>query len=407
MYKVEKNEKIGAYIGKLISRRFGPDRQFAIAYIKLRDGLEDEPASDEIQRVANKVCQIKKGGKGIQITDLPLFAELLEVSIDSLLSAGKVSKPASTRMTNYLVAFSKDKKTWKEYVERPDKLILNEDEYGKNVIDYALEFGNYAFLKYLMDNDYIYFIDDDRKKYWGTFGAGTKIERRMPYNYDLLDVRMKEDDSLRTNLIALALENQDYDVLGEMKAREIPALYDGTYFCYKALDFKKYYNHQMMEAIAKVSDDVLIYFSEEFEIETDRKVICRYMFPYLGKLIEIVLKNECKATPKMLKNALKHNIDVLEKLKKIADISVKSFYNIAQDIDDKTIQEGVMSEFHFYDENDTVAFHSGFIKTENFQGVFSNVICVNASSKDKYVMSLIEDVNVSYDQIKNFNYKDD
>ena len=56
MYKVEKNEKIGAYIGKLISRRFGPDRQFAIAYIKLRDGLEDEPASDEIQRVANKVC---------------------------------------------------------------------------------------------------------------------------------------------------------------------------------------------------------------------------------------------------------------------------------------------------------------------------------------------------------------
>ncbi len=310
-------------------------------------------------------------------------------------------------MTNYSVAFSKDKKTWKEYVERPDKLILNEDEYGKNVIDYALEFGNYAFLKYLMDNDYIYFIDDDRQKYWGTFGAGTKIERRMPYNYDLLDVRMKEDDSLRTNLIALALENQDYDVLGEMKAREIPSLYDGTYFCYKALDFKKYYNHQMMEAIAQSSDDVLIYFSEEFEIETNRKVICRYTFPYLGKLIEIVLKNECKATPKMLKNALKHNIDVLEKLKKIADISVKSFYNIVQDIDDKTIQEGVMSEFHFYDENDTVAFHSGFIKTENFQGVFSNVICVNASSKDKYVMSLIEDVNVSYDQIKNFNYKDD
>ncbi len=64
MYKVEKNEKIGAYIGKLISRRFGPDRQFAIAYIKLRDGLEDEPASDEIQRVANKVCQIKKRRQG-------------------------------------------------------------------------------------------------------------------------------------------------------------------------------------------------------------------------------------------------------------------------------------------------------------------------------------------------------
>lgn len=406
MYKVEKNEKIGEYIGKLISRKFGRDRQFAIAYIKLRDRLEDEPDSDEIQRVANKVCQIKKGGKGIQITDLPLFAELLEVSIDSLLSAGKVLKPASTRMTNYSVAFSKDKKTWKEYVERPDKLILNEDEYGKNVIDYALEFGNYAFLKYLMDNDYIYFIDDDRQKYWGTFAAGTKIERRMSYDHDLLDVRMKECDSLRTNLIALALKNQDYDVLGEMKAREIPSLYEGTYFYSKALDFKKYYNQQMMEAIPQASDDILIYFSEEFEIETNRKAICRYTFPYLGKLIEMVLKNECKATAKMLKNALRHNIDVLETLKKIADISVKSFDYIAQYMDDKTIQERVMGEFHFYDENDTVAFHTGIIKAENFQGLFSNVIRVNASSKDKYVMSLIEDVNASYDQIKNFNYKE-
>ena len=106
----------------------------------------------------------------------------------------------------------------------------------------------------------------------------------------------------------------------------------------------------------------------------------------------------------MLKNALRHNIDVLETLKKIADISVKSFDYIAQYMDDKTIQESVMSEFHFYDENDTVAFHSGNIKAESFQGVFSNVIRVNASSKDKYVMSLIEDVNASYDQIKNFNY---
>lgn len=186
MYKVEKNEKIGEYIGKLISRKFGRDRQFAIAYIKLRDRLEDEPDSDEIQRVANKVCQIKKGGKGI----------------------------------------------------------------------------------------------------------------------------------------------------------------------------------------------------------------------------EMVVKNDCKAAAKMLKNALKHNKDVLKTLKKIANISEKSFGDIAQYMDDKTIQKSVMREFHFYDENDTVAFHTRIIKAENFQGLFSNVIRVNVSSKDKYVMSLIEDVNASYDQIKNFDYRE-
>ena len=72
MYRAEENCKIGEYIGKLIARKYGADRQFAIAYIKLRDGIEDEPESDKIQRVANKICQIKKGSKGIQISDLPL-----------------------------------------------------------------------------------------------------------------------------------------------------------------------------------------------------------------------------------------------------------------------------------------------------------------------------------------------
>lgn len=56
MYRAEENCKIGEYIGKLIARKYGADRQFAIAYIKLRDGIEDEPESDKIQRVANKIC---------------------------------------------------------------------------------------------------------------------------------------------------------------------------------------------------------------------------------------------------------------------------------------------------------------------------------------------------------------
>lgn len=37
MYRAEENCKIGEYIGKLIARKYGADRQFAIAYIKLRD----------------------------------------------------------------------------------------------------------------------------------------------------------------------------------------------------------------------------------------------------------------------------------------------------------------------------------------------------------------------------------
>ncbi len=287
MYRTEESSKIGEYIGKLIARKYGVDRQFAIEYIKLRDGIDEEPASDEIQRVANKICQMKKVGRGIQINDLPILSELLEVSVDSILSAGKVVKPAPTRTTNYSVAFSKDKKIWKEYIDRPDKLILNEDEYGKTVIDYAIEFGNYGFLKYLIDNDYIYLIDEHQQKYWGTFGSGTTIERRPPFEYDLLEYKMKQNDSLRTSIIALALENKDYGILDEAKAREIPSLYEASYFYGTALDVKKYYNQQFMDQVARASDEVLVYFSSEFEIETNRKALCRLTFPYLGKLIDM------------------------------------------------------------------------------------------------------------------------
>lgn len=405
MYRAEDNCKIGKYIGKLIARKYGADRQFAIAYIKLRDDIEDEPASDEIQRVANKICQMKKVGKGIQISDLPLLSELLEVSVDSILSAGKVAKPAPTRTTNYSVAFSKDKKVWKEYIDRPDKLILNEDEYGKNVIDYAIEFGNYGFIKYLIDNDYIYLIDEDKMKYWGSFRAGTTIERRPPFEHDLLEYKIK-NDSLRTNIIALALENKDYEILDEAKAREIPSLYEASYFYSTGLDIKKYYNQQMMDQVAASSDDVLVYFSTEFEIETNRKAQCQLTFPYLGKLIDMVVKSNRKAVATMLKNALKHNQDVLKELKKIGKAAEDSFSSIRQYMDEKTIMEGIMQDFHFYEENDTVCFHSGINSAGNFQGIFSTVVRVSASSKDEYIKSLIEDVNRSYNQVKNFVYKE-
>lgn len=59
-----------------------------------------------------------------------------------------------------------------------------------------------------------------------------------------------------------------------------------------------------------------------------------------------------------------------------------------------------------YEENDTVCFHSGINSAGNFQGLFSTVVRVNASSKDEYIKSLIDDVNRSYNQVKNFVYKE-
>ena len=63
----------------------------------------------------------------------------------------------------YSIAFSKDPAEWEAYIQRDDKLILNPDEYDKTAIDYALEAGNYPFLKYLTEKGYIWFVGEVKK----------------------------------------------------------------------------------------------------------------------------------------------------------------------------------------------------------------------------------------------------
>ena len=97
MFKTD-NTKIGSYLAALIKNsKYKNDRQFSIAYLTLRDGAANP---DDIQNMQNRICQIKKGKKGVQIEDLPIFSELLGVSIETILSAGTSLVPASTRKSN-------------------------------------------------------------------------------------------------------------------------------------------------------------------------------------------------------------------------------------------------------------------------------------------------------------------
>ena len=164
MYKTD-NTLIGRHLSDLIKRSpYGNDRQFGIAYLKERDGSNYNP--DDIQKMQNRICQIKKGNKGIQIEDLPIFSKLLGVSCEDIISGGKALAPSLNRKTNYSIAFSKDPKEWEYYINREDKPFLNPDEFGKTVIDYALEAGNFKLLKHLMDQGYIWFVGKDKKDYY-------------------------------------------------------------------------------------------------------------------------------------------------------------------------------------------------------------------------------------------------
>ena len=148
MFKVKSNEEIGAYLKNIIDEKYESVRKFCKEFL-LETDVEQSP--ENIRKMQNKISQILKGKKGVQTYDLPIFCKLLDKSCEAILSAGEVFVPEVNRMTNYLIAFSKDENEWKKFMSRENSLIFKTDEYGKNVIDYALEFKNYEII-YLKEN---------------------------------------------------------------------------------------------------------------------------------------------------------------------------------------------------------------------------------------------------------------
>ena len=212
------NEKIGGYIANLIKQYYSSDRDFCRKYLKRRN---IESNNEEVSKMANRLSQIKRGKKSIQIVDLPIFAGLLHVSCEEILAGGSQLEKDTSRLINYTIAQSHDKDKWEEYVNDDRQPILYADEYGKTVLEYAIEFENYDFIKFLVEKDYIWFDSGDKNSYFLTFGAGTSIHRikfeetendgifiRKLDIKDLPD-KLCEEDRLRMNIISLAMSNDD------------------------------------------------------------------------------------------------------------------------------------------------------------------------------------------------------
>lgn len=416
MFTIDKKE-IGHHIADLISEsRFKSARRFGIEYLKTRYGSAD---ADAIPNIQNRICQITKGNKWIQIEDLPIFAELLEVSIEDIISAGNFSPEASNRVTNYSIAHSNNPEVWKDYIQRKDKLVLNPDEYNKTVIDYALEAGNYPFLKYLIDSNYIWFVGDDKQKYHESFGgygacfgAGTSIKRRDIGHTDNLDLWLKEKDDLRFKLMALAIKNKDFDMLDRLHAREVPMLYKLSHLYgwhpheYKLPQSKN--TEQFIKGLALCTDTTLSYFFEPFTIESAyRGEKNTFIFPYAGLLLEQMIKQKNHNAHYFIEKTIKHNKGVLNLLNKAIDESTKScntYYErlkLSNTYTKQFIKAEATRDLYLYPDIDFVAFtYPRLIGTEAIKGFITNIIHINVKSSDSDVQFLINELNVTYESIR-------
>lgn len=396
------NQKIGNYIGELIDSKFNSSRQFCAKYLeKKNDPYKDDPY--EIQKTANRLIKIKKGETALQIDDLPAFSELLGVSIENLLSAGKcdvnTNNPQTTtgRQTNYSIAQSHAPKEWDTYIKEKDNPILNTDEYEKTVIDYAIEAKNYDFIQYLIKNKYIWFDCKDINSYVTSFGAGTNIPRTK-YPAQDLQYRLATRDQLRLSIISLAIDHDDIPMLDELRARELPELYSKIrYPFYSHPDFSLRYDDSMVklvEHISAASDKVISYFSGSFEIREqtiykDGSSNSRtFMFPYISVLLDIMIVNNSPYLKDALEKSISHNsktFDILSNLtRQSSEANVRNIYNAKDD-------------FNFSENGNIISFCNIY----EHKGIITNIVNVTKMSSDSQINELINKLNESYRKILN------
>jgi hypothetical protein len=356
--------------------------------------------------MANRISQIINGKKSIQIYDLPLFTELLGVSCEQILSAGEICTDKVSRVTNYSIAHSKNPKEWEEYISREDKLILNCDEYCKTVLDYALEFKNYDFIKFLMDKKYIWFDGGDDSKYFTTFGADTSIKRReVGYIDSGLQYELSTNDELRISLISIAADNGDIKMLSELRAREIPHLYYGAHFLsHNIPDFSISFSKTMINHIADSSEKILNYFTDPFEIRDHIKYkdgsnrAHTYLFPFISELLDRLVKIKSPFAKTAIKKAIDYNKQTYKKLcDMITAVKSNELYTLPN------LRNAWISDckynLSFIDNGHIVIFRGVFVNN-SVEGLITNVARVTAKSDSPELRPLIEELNDHYDKIK-------
>ena len=402
MFSLESEKEIGEYLKSLIEAKSYPSvRQFSKAYLEKRDGSTND---DEIRKLNNRILQILKGTKRIQIDDLPYVSELLDVSCEEILSAGKVHNPVISHMTNYDIASSLNRELWEKYMKREDNLFLNCDEYGKSVIDYALEFRNYAFIKFLLNEGFIWFVDLTAWHDKGfSFGAGTKVKRREPGSIDTFTpIEIQSQDWLRTRTIALAVENNDFEILDSLRAREIPEMELTTFPVYNC-NYQSKKDEELLHAVALSENEGIIeYFSAEFTVINRQNNSNRFVFPFLGELIDKMIEHrKYRSAEVFVRRAIRHNKSFFAKLKALIDEAYehyRSHLGFNPEGMEDYIKQQALSGFSYDVVNHLVSFYYCPEK-HKYSGLISNIVRAKGGSSDSLLEELIIQLNKSYDDI--------
>lgn len=402
MFKLANATEIGGYLKHLILGKYESERQFCRAYLRMQESEETET---EVQKMANRISQIIQGNKDIQLTDIPVFSILLGVSPEEILSGGKNHVPVGFHLTNASVARSKKPDVWKKYLSMETEYDV--DEYGKTLVEYAVEYKNYELIRYLVENGEIWVQGASRIEQQA-FGLGAvfskmamqpdtsgwcTLPKKMERGY--APSKLTFSAELRNQAIVLAIETRDVDMLKQMRAREIPEQYIACRGW--DLDWNGEYAPEILTALMDADEAVLAYFTEEFTIKDRFGYEERWLTPFFDELLARMLETNHAIAKQMLYTAIKHNQYADDKLQKLFG-SILDSYNesyFESEYGRNIVREDIMRDHYLSEDGRWIL----FVDVQAKERLTTNLIRVDADKCGTELQHMAMEVNEIYKRI--------
>jgi hypothetical protein len=175
-------------------------------------------------------------------------------------------------------------------------------------------------------------------------------------------------------------------------------------------DFDTRYDENLVRHISKASDEILDYFTDEFEIrdkikyKDGSKRSHTFMFPFISRILDLIIEGHHSFTEFALKKSIEHNQRTYNTLKQSIEKSIKTnkeHYNFEANEYLKTVEpdiiKGVMEWLDFSENGNIIS----FCDIVNGSGIITNVAHTVKASSNVKINHLIEELNGLYSKIRN------
>ena len=209
-----------------------------------------------------------------------------------------------------------------------------------------------------------------------------------------------ENKLLRTQILSLALANNDFEALDKFKARLFPIQLEAN-MSRAEFNFAEYYDEAFIKNVAASRFKVFDYFLEEYKTQTyGGKQEITWIYPFLGELIGACIKNKDfeKAT-KAIEVVINHNKTVYELMRKTYLLLAKKINDSHYSRSYPDALEMVKREYHVDQNKCFVSLSAYFVN--DVEPLSFNIIHVDCTTRDNGIQSRIDELNRIYNDILN------